>query len=276
MREALALDREPTMLIAQISDTHVRPQGQLYHGVADSNRMLAQAIAHLHGLDRRPDLVLLTGDVVDKGHADEYAMARALLAELTIPYLAIPGNHDHRESFRTAFADQLALPASGPLHYCVDSYPVRIVALDSTVPGAHHGAIDEAGLQWLQATLAADLAKPTVVMLHHPPFASGIPYMDAYRLLAPEGLAQVIQGFGHIEAVLCGHVHRQMLRRWAGTVVCSCPSTTTEIALRLQPGARPASFMGPPACMLHRWNAAEGMVSHLSTIGDFAGPFDFA
>lgn len=264
------------MLIAQISDTHVRPQGQLYQGVADSNRMLGEAIAHLHGLDRRPDLVLLTGDVVDQGHPDEYAMARALLAELTIPYLVIPGNHDHRERFRAAFADHAWLPASGPLHYCVDRYPVRIVALDSTVPDAHHGAIDAAGLQWLHATLAADPARPTIVMLHHPPFASGIPYMDAYRLLAPERLAQVIQGFDHVELVLCGHVHRQMLRRWAGTVVCACPSTTTEIALRLAPQARPASFLAPPACMLHLWDAAQGMVSHASTIGRFEGPFDFA
>ncbi|KQP43161.1 phosphodiesterase [Pseudorhodoferax sp. Leaf274] len=264
------------MLIAQISDTHVRPRGQLYHGVADSNRMLAQAIAHLHGLDRRPDLVLLTGDVVDKGHPDEYAMARALLAELAMPCLVIPGNHDHREAFRTAFADHPWLPASGPLHYCVDTHPVRIVALDSTVPGAHHGAIDEAGLDWLRATLAADAAKPTIVLLHHPPFASGIPYMDAYRLLAPERLAQVIGGFRNIEAVLCGHVHRPMLRRWAGTVACACPSTTTEIALRLAPGARPASFMAPPACMLHLWDGVHGMVSHTSTIGSFEGPFDFA
>lgn len=264
------------MLIAQISDTHVRPQGQLYHGVADSNRMLAQAIAHLHALDRRPDLVLLTGDLVDQGLADEYAMARVLLAELTIPYLVIPGNHDEREAFRLAFADHAWLPASGPLHFCVDDHPVRIVALDSTVPGAHHGAIDEAGLDWLRTTLAADRVKPTVVLLHHPPFASGIPYMDQYALHAPERLAQVIGAVDNVHLVLCGHMHRQMLRRWAGTVACSCPSTTTEIALRLQPGARPASFMAPPACMLHLWDADQGMVSHTSTIGDFDGPFDFA
>lgn len=270
------MHQETRLLIGQISDTHIRPKGQLYHGVADSNRMLAQAIAHLHGLDQRPDLVLLTGDLVDQGHPDEYAMARELLAQLTIPYLVIPGNHDHREAFRAAFADHAWLPAAGPLHFCVDTHPVRIVALDSTVPGAHHGAIDEAGLDWLHTTLAADRAKPTLVVLHHPPFASGIPYMDGYALRAPERLAQVIGAFDNVERVLCGHVHRLMLRRWAGTVVCSCPSTTTEIALRLQPDARPASFMAPPACMLHLWSAAEGMVSHFSTIGDFEGPFDFA
>lgn len=72
------------MLIGQLSDMHIRPKGQLYHGVADSNRMLTQAIQHLHSLDRSPDLVLLTGDVVDEGHPDEYAAARELLADTAI------------------------------------------------------------------------------------------------------------------------------------------------------------------------------------------------
>lgn len=264
------------MLIAQLSDMHIRPKGRLYHGVADSNRMLTEAIRHLHSLDRRPDLVLLTGDVVDEGHPDEYAAARELLAELTIPYLVIPGNHDRREPFRAAFADHAYLPESGPMHYCVDDYPVRIVALDSTVPGLHHGHIEQAGLDWLRTTLTSNPIKPTVVMLHHPPFACGIPYMDTYRYLEPEPLAKVLSDLDNIHLVLCGHVHRQMLHRWAGTVVCACPSTTTEIALRLSPDARPASFMGPPACLLHLWDDTQGMVSHTSYIGSFQGPFDFA
>ncbi|XAH23937.1 phosphodiesterase [Xylophilus sp. GW821-FHT01B05] len=264
------------MLIAQLSDMHVRPAGQLYQGVVDSNRMFQEAIAHLYQLDRRPDLVLLTGDLVDMGDAAEYAMVRTLLAGLDIPYLVIPGNHDEREAFRTAFADHAYLPAAGPLHYCVDSYPVRIIGLDSCVPGKHHGHIDAAGLDWLQATLAADPGKPTVVMLHHPPFVSGIPYMDSYRYFEAAALERVLRGFGNVELVLCGHVHRPMLRRWAGSVVCACPSTTTEIALRLAPGAQPASYLGPPACMLHLWDPAQGMLSHTSYIGAFEGPFAFA
>jgi 3',5'-cyclic AMP phosphodiesterase CpdA len=264
------------MLIAQLSDMHVRPAGQLYQGVVDSNRMFQEAIAHLYQLDRQPDLVLLTGDLVDTGDAAEYAMVRTLLAGLDIPYLVIPGNHDEREAFRAAFADHAYLPAAGPLHYCVDSYPVRIIGLDSCVPGKHHGHIDAAGLDWLQATLAGDPGKPTVVMLHHPPFVCGIPYMDSYRYFEAAALERVLSGFGNVELVLCGHVHRPMLRRWAGSVVCACPSTTTEIALRLAPDAQPASYLGPPACMLHLWDPAQGMLSHTSYIGAFEGPFAFA
>jgi 3',5'-cyclic AMP phosphodiesterase CpdA len=263
------------VLIAQLSDPHIRPKGKLYKGQIESNRMFAEAIEHLHGLDRRPDLVVLSGDLVDRGQADEYAMVRELLAGLAIPWLVMPCNHDEREQFRAAFADQRYLPANGPLHYVVDDYPVRIVALDSCPPGRHDGEIDAAGLNWLQATLAAEPVKPTLVLLHHPPFVSGIPYMDPYRYVDAEPLAAVIRGFSTIEAVLCGHVHRPMAKRWAGTVVLACPSTATEIALQLQPGATPQSFLGPQACLLHLWHPQHGLVSHTSYIGSYPGPFPF-
>jgi 3',5'-cyclic AMP phosphodiesterase CpdA len=264
------------LLIAQLSDLHVRPEGCLYHDVVDSNRMLGEAIAHLACLDRMPDLVLITGDLVDEGRVEEYDAAHKILEALAVPFLVIPGNHDRRANFRACFADHVYLPAIGPLHYCVDAYPVRIIALDSTVPGLHHGAIDNEGLSWLRVTLAANETKPTIVMLHHPPFVCGIPYMDDYRYLDPEPLAEVLGSFSNVELVLCGHVHRPMFRRWAGTVVAACPSTTTEIALRLAPDASPASFLGPPACMLHFWDDKHGMVSHISHIGQFEGPYAFA
>jgi 3',5'-cyclic AMP phosphodiesterase CpdA len=264
------------MLIGHLSDPHVRPRGQLYQGVVDSNQALRDAIDHLLRLDRRPDLCLVTGDLVDEGHPDEYAVARDLLDTLGLPYLVIPGNHDHREHLRDAFADLGYLPKEGALHYCVDDHAVRIVGLDSCVPGAHHGQIEEAGLLWLTETLANDPSKPTIVMLHHPPFACGIPYMDEYRYLDPAPLAAVLDRCTNVELVLCGHVHRPMLRRWAGTVVCACPSTVTEIDLQLNPAAAPSSHAGPRGVMLHLWEPGLGMVSHLSQIGDFAGPHPFA
>src|SRR5260370_38914657 len=103
--------KPPRMLIAQLSDPHVRPDGVLYQDVVDSTAMFAAAIAHLNGLDPRPDLVLLSGDLVDKGEADEYAHLRKLLAGLSIPILVIPGNHDDREALRQAFRDHAYLPA---------------------------------------------------------------------------------------------------------------------------------------------------------------------
>lgn len=264
------------MLIGQLSDLHVRPQGVLYQGAVDSNQALNDAIDHVLGIDRRPDLVLVTGDIADEGRPEEYAVARALLARLPMPYLVIPGNHDHRENFRSAFADHAYLPKTGPLHYCVDHYPVRFIGLDSCVPGLHHGHVDEQGLAWLGETLDSNPTQPTVVMLHHPPFVCGIPYMDEYRYIHPEPLAAVLGRHSNIELVLCGHVHRSMLRRWAGTVVCACPSTVTEIDLQLRSGATPSSHAGPRGCMLHLWDPQLGMVSHTTLLGEWAGPYPFA
>jgi 3',5'-cyclic AMP phosphodiesterase CpdA len=259
-----------------LSDPHVRPDGVRYQGVADSNRSLTEAIEHVLALDRRPDLLVITGDLVDEGQLGEYAVLRKILDRLPVPFLVIPGNHDDRENFRSAFSDHAYLPKQGPLHYCVDDYPVRIIGLDSTVPGSHHGHIDGAGLRWLDAVLAQNTTKPTLLMLHHPPFACGIPYMDEYRYFDGDALGAVVKRFDNVEIVLCGHVHRSMLTRWANTVVCACPSTVTEIDLRLADSAQPASHIGPRACMLHLWNERDGLVSHISQIGDFEGPYPFA
>ncbi|WP_235514765.1 hypothetical protein [Acidovorax sp. Root217] len=158
----------------------------------------------------------------------------------------------------------------------MDDHPVRIVAVDSCIPGRQHGRVDAAALAWLDAILSEARDKPTLLMLHHPPFMSGIPYMDEYRCMDADGLEAVVRAHPQVERVLCGHVHRSMLRRWAGTVVCTAPSTTTEICLQLRPDAAPASVVGPAGCLLHLWDPVHGMVSHLSHIGRFEGPYPFA
>jgi 3',5'-cyclic AMP phosphodiesterase CpdA len=264
------------MLIAQLSDLHVRPDGMLYQGVTDSNAQLAAAIAHVNGLDPRPDLVLLTGDLVEKGTAPEYAKLRALLGALEIPALVIPGNHDDREAFRAAFRDHDYLPDSGPMHYVAEQGGVRIVAFDVTVPGLHHGLVDAEGARWLDGTLAAAPDRPTLVMMHQPPFDSGVPYLDLYSCREGVRLATVIARHRQVERIVCGHVHRFMTLRFGGTLLCTAPSTTTAIALRLDPAATPASHLEPPAFLLHHWRPDTGMVTHFLPVGAFPGPYPFA
>ena len=266
------------MLIAQISDPHVRPEGMLYKGVAQSNRMLEAAIARLHALDPRPDLVLLTGDLAEEGLPAEYAAARAILARLEIPLLLLPGNHDEREGFRAAFADRHPyLPATGPLHYAAGGHgPVRVVAIDVTIPGLHHGEVDVAGAEWLAGTLAEEPDRPTIVMMHQPPFDTGVPYLDLYRCHGADRMAAVVARHPNVERVLCGHVHRMMQLRWAGTLLVTAPSTATQIALRLRPDAEPASWLDPPAFLLHHWRPGTGIVTHHCPVDAAPGPFPFA
>jgi 3',5'-cyclic AMP phosphodiesterase CpdA len=263
------------MLLAQISDLHVRPAGALYKDVVDSNAMCAAAIDHLNRLDPRPELVLITGDLVDEGIDAEYATLRSLLSELQTPCLLMPGNHDDRETLARHFSDHAYLPTSGPKHYLIERHAVRIMALDTTVPGAHHGDVDAAGLAWLDDALRATRGAPAIVLMHHPPIACGIPYLDRYMCRRPERIAEVIARFDHVERVQCGHVHRPIQQRWAGTLLCCCPSTATQIALQLRPDAPPPSWSEPPACLLHWWRDGV-MLTHTSYIGRFAGPYPFA
>jgi 3',5'-cyclic AMP phosphodiesterase CpdA len=265
------------MLIAHLSDPHVRPDGELYQGVVDSNAQFAAAIAQINAFAPRPDLVLLSGDLVDHGHAEEYDMLVRLLGPLEVPVLAIPGNHDEREAFRQAFAGQAWLPAQGPIDYAVgDRGPLRIVALDVTLPGQHHGAVSKEGAAWLDRMLAAEPSRPTIVMMHQPPFDTGIPYMDLYSCREGSRLSAVLARHPQVERLLCGHVHRVMQLRFGGTMLCTAPSTTTTIALRLQPAASPASHIEPPAMLLHHWRTGTGLVTHFVPIGTFPGPFPFA
>ena len=264
------------MLIAQLSDPHVCAEGTLYQGLVDSNAMFVAAIRHLNSLPTVPDVVILTGDVTEHGTPEEYALSRQMLSAIKQPLITIPGNHDQREQFRRAFADMPYIPEAGPLHFSVsDVGPVRIIGLDVTVPGAHHGTIDERAIERLEAFLADDPHRPTMIMMHQPPFESGIPYLDQYRCFEQQRLADQLSKFDNIECIVCGHVHRYMMRRFSKTVACTAPSTTTSIALRLSSDAQPASFIEPPALLLHNWSPTTGMVTHLSPIGTFPGPFNF-
>ena len=264
-------------VIAQLSDIHVRPRGMLYQDLVDSNAMFARAIETLNRLHPVPDLVLITGDLTDEGSPEEYEALRELLAPLKHAFAVMPGNHDDRGHLRAAFDDHLWLPAEGELHFGIDVDAVRILALDTSLPGLHHGELSHASLTWLERELAGNLHRPVVIAMHHPPFITGIPYLDQYGLRNVGAFAELVSRYGNIDRIVAGHVHRSMQTRVGSVPVLTCPSTTTQIALRVEPDAEPASYLEPPAFMLHRWAGPAGSaVSHLCYIGRFEGPLPFA
>ncbi len=265
------------MLIAQISDPHVRPRGVLFHDTVDSNAMLAKAVRHLNTMTPRPDLVILSGDIVDRGMVAEYEMAREILQPLEVPLRVIPGNHDEREAFRAAFADHAYLPKSGPHSYTIgDMGPVRIVALDITVPGASHGIVDDARADWLEQALAEEPDRPTLIVMHQPPFETGIPFMDPSSCRNGARMAEIVARYPKVERIVCGHMHRAIQIRFGGTMLCTAPSTATTIALLLDRHASDTTYLEPPALLLHQWKADTGLITHHVMIGDYPGPFPFA
>src|SRR5207244_178210 len=100
----------------------------------------AKCVAELERMRPRPDVVLATGDLVDTAHPEEYRRLRHLLSPLSMPVYLIPGNHDDRDALAGEFGDHAYLPRGDRfLHYVIDDYPVRLIALDTLVPGEDRG-----------------------------------------------------------------------------------------------------------------------------------------
>ncbi|WP_143276933.1 phosphodiesterase [Bordetella genomosp. 12] len=265
------------MLIAQITDLHIRMPGQKAYGVVDTGSYLPAAIRTLNALDPAPDLVIISGDLTDFGRADEYDYLRALLSALRMPYYLMPGNHDARAQLRASFPEHDYLHEDTAFaHYTVEHLPLRLIMLDTVVPLHSHGALCARRLDWLQARLAEAPQRPTLIAMHHPPFKTSIAHMDDIGLL--EGGAAfeaLVARHAHIERILCGHLHRSIFRRFGGTVVSTCPSPAHQIALDLRPRGMAAFNLEPPAFHLHHWHEGQ-LLTHHAYIGDYPGPYPFA
>lgn len=161
------------------------------------------------------------------------------------------------------------------IQYAIEEHPLRIVAMDTVVPGQGGGRLCDRRLAWLDATLAARPQAPTVVLLHHPPFRTFIGHMDQLGLENADGLAAVVRRHPQVERLLCGHLHRPIEARFAGTIACTAPSPAHQVVLDLAPDAASCFAMEPPGYRLHAWSAETGVISHSAFVGSFAGPFPF-
>jgi 3',5'-cyclic-AMP phosphodiesterase len=260
------------MLLAQLSDLHITVPGGLLDTRYRTAEHLDRALDHVLAMDPRPDAVVITGDLVDGGAPAEYARLVGLLERVPVPVYVVPGNHDDRENLRAAFRGRGYLPDTGFLCYAAEVGPVRLLALDTNIPRAPGGRLCEERLTWLEARLAEEPDRPTIILMHHPPFATGVRMMDAMGLEGADGLSAVVEGHPQVERVLCGHVHRPITRRFGGTVASTCPSTAHQVQLDLRQGGGLAVVAEPPACALHLWSEAGGLVSHLSFIGQHGWP----
>lgn len=260
------------MIIAQITDFHIAVPGDPFDDENRTREHLSAAVAHINALDPLPDVVLATGDLVNNGSAAEYDILRRLLAPLTPPVLMIPGNHDHRDNLRNAFPDHDYLRQDKDfLHYTVDRFPLRLIGLDTLIPGQPGGELCKIRCDWLDARLAEKPSDPTVVFLHHPPFRTGLWHMDSMALADPGPLISVIEKHPQIERILCGHLHRPVTTKFAGTLLTVAPGIAHQIELALGDNRRLAVVMEPPCCLLHAWIPGQGLVTHTSYIGEY-GP----
>src|SRR4051794_19875958 len=215
-------------------------------------RGLHLALARVLALDPRPDRVVITGDLADRGDVESYAQLAELLEGYPLPVHLTTGNHDDRAALESVFS---GTPHLGDLCRDVVDGDVTLVVLDSLDdrPGTDHasGWLGEEQLAWLDDVLAARRDRPAVLALHHPPAPIGIPFLDGMGLRDAGALAAVVARYPQVVRVLAGHVHRPVTTGFAGTTVATAPSTFRQSTLTLRAGAPMGYLDEPTAFLLH-------------------------
>ena len=259
------------MLVAQITDLHLG----FDPGNPDefNHRRFERTLGVLRTMSPCPDLLLVTGDIVEHGHDREaYRRYRATIADLPFPVHHVLGNHDGRDAFLAVFPE-LRLDG-GFLQYAIEDHALRVLVLDTHEEGRHGGSFCRRRADWLSARLDEAPERPTLIALHPPPIATGIPWLteDADAPWIAQ-LRHVVEGRGNVVALIAGHVHRPIVTGWSGVPLFVCPSTAPQVALELEsidpdsPADRPMIVADPPSFALHKWDGRQ-LVSHIDTAED--------
>lgn len=229
-------------LIAQLSDLHV---GGPNKGSGDS---FSAALSEINAMARQPNLVLLTGDNTHDGTDAQWQEVKDRLELLRAPWVAINGNHD---STITEAAGHRSMTA-GPLH---------LVLMDTS-----DNVFSNEDERWLEDELAAHPEERTIIAIHHPPFETGIWWMDCVGLRGAEQFETIVRRHPQVIQVVAGHVHRVINTNWSGCSLWVCPSTSIAVAGDLDPSHEPAETAEPPSFSLHAYTD-KGVVSHVVPVG---------
>jgi 3',5'-cyclic AMP phosphodiesterase CpdA len=264
------------MLIGQLSDLHVRPAGRAAYRVVETNTLTERALRAIARFRPRLDALIISGDLAYDGAVAEYQVLAALLERyIHVPVYVIPGNHDRRAIMKTVLGHLPGVSDDDDfVHYVVDKPSMRLIMLDTLVDGRSHGELCGRRLDFLRGALAAAPDRPTIIVMHHPPFLCGIEHMDSIVLREPAAFAAIVGANPQVQAILCGHHHRMMVSRIGAAVVEVAPSAAHQVELALAPGASPAFVLEPPAFLVHRWDGT-ALVSHLAYVEDYDGPYPF-
>lgn len=217
------------MIIAQISDTHISIE---HEDGPRRTENLKSIIRTINDLDPLPDLVIHTGDLVNRGKPEEYELAASLLQALNIPFHPVPGNRDHRSLMKQALNRiNCPLPSGEFLHYVIDDYPVRLIGLDTQSGLNNMGALCPDRLTWLQETLNLAPGQPTALFMHHPPFDI-LKAKDPFQFNRREDarkLEKIVTENSQIIRLFCGHAHRSDQVNFGGISATTIPSVATSL-----------------------------------------------
>ena len=207
-------------VVVHVSDTHFLAGNRPLGGQYDTAANLRTTLEAVERLAIRPSAIVFTGDLTDLGEPEAYAMLKAsvepVAERLGAPVVWVAGNHDERPELRR---DLLGLaPTQDPVTAVHDLDGLRLIALDTSVPGWHHGDIDDAQLEWLRDVLSTPAPHGTLLAMHHPPLPSHLPLFDILELRDQGRLAEAIAGTD-VRGILAGHLHYSTSGTFAGVPV---------------------------------------------------------
>jgi len=263
------VDGSQHRVLVQISDCHIIPDG-LQHGVVDTLANLGLVLDRVENSGLQPDAFVLSGDLTDAGQPEGYRLLRQRVEEsagrLGVPVVYLPGNHDERGAFRQQLLDEE--PSGEPIDQVLWCGGLRVVALDSTVPGHDHGELSAEQLEFLAEELRRPAPEGTVLVLHHPPVPSPIASMSRIALYHPERLEKVVAG-SDVRIILAGHNHHAMSATLGETPVWLCPAT----AYQADPLVAEGRFRGYPGAGFSRIDVGPEAVQATAVMGGVgAGP----
>ncbi|MGU3645624.1 phosphodiesterase [Microbacterium sp. C23T] len=217
----------PERILLHLSDTHLRAPAtpRLFDSV-DGAAHLAATIGVIESSGIRPDAIVVTGDLADLGEPGAYAALRALVEpfaeRIDARVLWVMGNHDERGAFRAGLYDEAS--DARPVDRVDELDGLRVITLDTSVPGHHHGELRDEQLAWLADVLATPAPLGTILAMHHPPVPSVLPLAASVELHDQQRLAAVLRGTD-VRAIIAGHLHYSTFATFAGIPVSVASST---------------------------------------------------
>jgi 3',5'-cyclic AMP phosphodiesterase CpdA len=260
------------MLIAQMTDIHIGFAPDETPEELNRTRFRA-TLRRLIGGPNRPDMLVLSGDITDKGDEESYRKTRELLDRCPFPVWPICGNHDMRDELLRAFPQ--VQPEDGFAQYVIEQQGLRILFLDTLEEGRHGGAFCERRQAWLSERLAEAPDTPTLIFMHHPPVVSGIEWMDPDPQEPwVQRFAAAVRGATQVVAIHCGHLHRPLMTTFEGIPLGVTPSVAPLVAMDLRPidpdgpDGRDLITTESPTYAMHRWDGAS-LVTHYERVSDW-------
>ncbi len=218
----------PERVLLHLSDTHLRAAGSRLFDRVDATARLRRALDVIEACGVAPDGIVFTGDLVDLAEESAYVELRAIVdpfaARLRTRVFWVMGNHDDRAALRSRLLDDDSTDPMRPVDRVDELDGLRLVTLDSTVPGLHHGELSDDQLTWLAEVLATPAPLGTILAMHHPPVPSVLPLASTVELRDQARLARVLAGTD-VRAIIAGHLHYSTFATFAGIPVSVASST---------------------------------------------------